>query len=166
MNPSILVAGVGNIFLGDDAFGVEVVQRLVQRPLPEHVRVMDFGIRSYDLAYALMEPWKLAILVDAVSCGEPPGTLYTIQPELPSAVPATVNVDAHSMDPASVLQIVAALGGSIGRMLVVGCEPDEVHADTGALGLSDAVAAAVDEAVRLIEELIERELNHGSATAA
>jgi hydrogenase maturation protease len=164
MNPSILVAGVGNIFLGDDAFGVEVVQRIARRPLPEHVRVMDFGIRSYDLAYALMEPWNLTILVDAVSRGEAPGTLYAIQPELPSEEPASIDIDAHSMNPVSVIQLVRALGGNVGRMVVVGCEPQNVDADeAGALGLSEAVEAAVDGAIRLIEELI---VNNTAATAA
>ena len=82
-NGLILVAGVGNIFLGDDAFGVEVVQRLADRAMPPNVRVVDFGIRSYDLAYALMDPWELVILVDAVPGGDEPGTVYLIEPDLP-----------------------------------------------------------------------------------
>jgi hydrogenase maturation protease len=164
MNHSILVAGVGNIFLGDDAFGVEVVQRLARRRLPEDVRVIDFGIRSYDLAYALMEPWKLTILVDAIARGEAPGTLYTIEPELPSAASGSVNIDAHSMNPVSVLQLVSALGGKVGRMLVIGCEPEKIDVDeSGALGLSRAVEDAVGAAVRVIEELI---MQHTAATAA
>ena len=164
MNPSVLVAGVGNIFLGDDAFGVEVVQRLAQRELPSHVRVVDFGIRSYDLAYALMEPWKLTIMVDAVARGEAPGTLYTIEPELPPAEAAAVNVDAHSMNPVSVLQLVGALGGKVGRMLVIGCEPEKIDMDeSGMIGLSKPVLAAVEEAVRRIEELIR---NPAASTAA
>lgn len=162
MNPSVLVAGVGNIFLGDDAFGVEVVQRLAQRELPAHVRVIDFGIRSYDLAYALMEPWELTILVDAVARGEAPGTLCTIEPELPPAEAPAFNVDAHSMDPVSVLQLVSALGGKVGRMLVIGCEPEKIDMDeSGTTGLSTPVLAAVEEAIPLIEKLIR-----DSATAA
>jgi hydrogenase maturation protease len=80
MKGKLLVAGIGNIFLGDDAFGVEVVKRLAQRPLPEGVRVVDFGIRSYDLAYALMDDWDLAILVDALPRGGEAGTVYTVEP--------------------------------------------------------------------------------------
>jgi hydrogenase maturation protease len=83
LQPTVLVAGVGNIFLGDDAFGVEVVERLAQRALPPDVRVVDYGVRSYDLAYALMEPWDLVILADAVPGAGPPGTIYTIEPQLP-----------------------------------------------------------------------------------
>jgi hydrogenase maturation protease len=153
----VLVAGVGNIFLGDDAFGVEVVQKLAQRSLPDHVRVVDFGIRSYDLAYALMEPWELVILVDAVPMGDRPGTIYTIEPDLPAegAAPATGGFDAHTMNPVSVLQMVSALGGKPSRMLVVGCEPANVEADmAGQMGLSAPVQNAVEEAVRTIEEII------------
>lgn len=179
MNPTILIAGIGNIFLGDDAFGVEVVQRLARRNLPEHVRVMDCGIRSYDLAYALMEPWELAILVDAVPRGAAPGTLYTIEPELPTTSAAAFNLDAHSMNPVSVLQLVSALqpraaengqrgdpamDGKVGRMLIVGCEPEKIDMDeAGSMGLSKPVQAAVEEAVRLIEKLIQE--NAASAAA-
>ena len=114
-NGKVLVAGVGNIFLGDDAFGVEVVQRLASRALPEHVSVVDFGIRSYDLAYALMEPWELVILVDAVSRGEEPGTVYLIEPELPQPgeSPDESAFDAHSMNPVSVLQLVEQTGRQV-----------------------------------------------------
>ncbi len=154
MNGKALVAGIGNIFLGDDAFGVEVVNRLTQRGLPGKVCVADFGIRSYDLAYALMEDWDLVILVDALPRGGQPGTLYRFEPELPKEA-AAANIDAHSMDPVAVLQMVSALGGQVGRILVVGCEPSTVEADVeGNMGLSDPVAAAVDEAVRMIEEMV------------
>jgi len=153
----ILIAGVGNIFLGDDAFGVEVVQRLANRALPGNVRVIDFGIRSYDLAYALMEPWELVILVDALPRGGEPGTVYTIEPQLPRSVdpPTSIAVDAHSMNPVTVLQLVRNLEGKAGPLLVVGCEPSTVEADEGGqMGLSNPVRAAVDEAVRMIEEII------------
>jgi hydrogenase maturation protease len=155
-NGLILVAGIGNIFLGDDAFGVEVVQRLAARAVPPNVRVVDFGIRSYDLAYALMDPWELVILVDAVPVGDAPGTVYLIEPELPSAgVPPDFGFDAHSMNPVAVLQLANTLGGKVSRVMVVGCEPSTVDADAnGETGLSKPVEAAVDEAIRMIEELI------------
>jgi hydrogenase maturation protease len=156
-NGQILVAGVGNIFFGDDAFGVEVVQQLAQRTLPPYARVVDFGIRSYDLAYALMEPWELVILVDAVPRGGQPGTVYVIEPALPQPgeTPAASGFDGHSMNPVSVLQLVNDLGGKVGRLLVVGCEPATVEADeSGQIGLSKPVQAAVEEAVHIIEELI------------
>ena len=157
--PKILVAAVGNIFLGDDAFGVEVAKRLSQRALPEGVKVVDFGIRSYDLAYALMDEdaWDLVILVDALSRGSMPGTLYALEPELPEGGETPAEFDAHTMNPVGVLQLVAALGGQPGRMLVLGCEPATVEPDLeGNIGLSPAVEAAADEAVGMIEELINR----------
>jgi hydrogenase maturation protease len=157
MNGKVLVAGVGNIFLGDDAFGVEVVQRLAGHRLPDNVQVADYGIRSYDLAYALMEPWELVILVDAVARGDAPGTVYTIEPELPQDGESSVEsgFDAHSMNPESVLRLVGKLGGKAGRILVVGCEPASVEAEeSGQIGLSEPVQAAVDEAIRMIEELL------------
>ncbi len=154
----ILVAGVGNIFLGDDAFGVEVVQRLATRELPSNVRVTDFGIRSYDLAYALMEPWELVILVDAVPLNDVPGTVFLIEPELPKpGERPSAGFDGHTMNPVSVLQLVSSLGGKVGRMLVVGCQPAGVEADEdGQMGLSAPVEAAVYEAIRMIEEIIAR----------
>jgi len=160
---SILVAGVGNIFFGDDAFGVEVARRLAARPLPPHVRVVDFGIRGYDLAYALMDRPDLTLLVDAVALGGSPGTLYTMEAtldgdeELPPAA-----VEAHSLHPASVLRLVRAMGGDPARVLVIGCEPGAVEPD-GGMGLSAPVEAAVDEAVSMIESLIERESGRGNA---
>ncbi len=155
MKPRLLVAGVGNIFLGDDAFGVEVVNRLMLRPQIDGVTVKDFGIRSYDLAYALMDDWDQVILVDALPRGGEPGTLYTLEPELPQDGEVPPALDAHSMNPVAVLQLVGALGGRVRRMLVVGCEPATIEPDQdGNMGLSSPVNAAVDEAVRMVEELI------------
>lgn len=152
--PRVLVACVGNIFLGDDAFGVRVAERLATLKLPEGVAVKDFGIRGYDLAYALMEDWELVILVDAVQRGGVPGTVYVIEPE-PGAMDAAPAVDPHTMNPAAVLQMVSALGGSVRRMIVVGCEPATIDADEeGGMELSAPVRAAVDEAVSVIQKLI------------
>ena len=165
MRGEVLVAGIGNIFLGDDAFGVEVLKRFTQRPLPDKVRAVDFGIRSYDLAYALMDDWDLAILVDALPRGGLPGTLYTFEPELPDGNERPAAFDPHSMNPVGVLQLVNALGGKLGRLLVVGCEPASVEPDPeGNTGLSAPVEAAIHEAVRIIEELIARA--RSGATAA
>jgi len=155
MKGKILVAGIGNIFLGDDAFGVEVVNRLRARSLPDHVSLVDFGIRSYDLAYALMNDWDLVILIDALPRGGAPGTVYTIEPELPERNDREGAVDAHTMNPVSVLELVEALGGRIGRLLVVGCEPETLEPDQqGNMGLSRPVSVAVNEALRAVEELI------------
>lgn len=152
----ILIACVGNIFLGDDAFGVEVARRFESRSLPEGVRVFDFGIRSYDLAYAFIDHWDLIILVDAVPRGGQPGTVYVIEPDLPGAPPSqgAMQFDAHTMNPVAVLQMVAILGGKANRLLIVGCEPSVTNPEDVGMGLSAPVSAAVDEAVRVIEELI------------
>ena len=154
MSDRILVAGIGNIFLGDDAFGVEVVRRLAGAQLPDGVSVMDFGIRAYDLAFALMNEWDLTILVDALPRGGKPGTLYVMEPESPK--PDDQNaLDAHSMNPVQVLQLVGAWGGKVGRLLIVGCEPATVEANPeGRMGLSAPVETALDEAVRIIEGLV------------
>ena len=153
MNNRILVACIGNMFLGDDAFGVEMAKRLAQHPLPDGVTVVDFGIRSYDLAYALMRNWELVILVDALPQGGQPGTLYVLEPELGDAAP--VSLDAHTMNPASVLQLVQGLGGEVGRVLLVGCEPQSLEPnDNGNIGLSPAVTHALDEAIHMIDKLI------------
>ena len=166
MKGNLLVAGIGNIFLGDDAFGVEVANRLAQRSQPTGVRVVDYGIRSYDLAYALMEEWDLVILVDALPRGGDPGTLYVLEPQLPEGDEVRPSVDAHTMNPVAVLQLVSALGGKVGRMLVVGCEPAGIEPDEqGNMGLSEPVSAAVEEAVRMVEELITRARSEATAYA-
>jgi hydrogenase maturation protease len=161
VTPRILVACVGNIFLGDDAFGVEVAQRLARRTLPDAVRVVDFGIRGFDLAYALMDDYEAVILVDAVPRGDAPGTLYTIEPDLDSidrAAAGDAMVETHGMNPMKVLAMVKAMGGERKRVLVVGCEPTAADADEDEqrMGLSEPVAAAIDEAVRMIESLIDK----------
>lgn len=149
----ILVAGVGNIFFGDDSFGVEVARRLTQRELPPNVTVKDFGIRGFDLAYALMEH-PVAIVVDAAPRGGAPGTLYLMEVEAPDAG-ATI-VETHGMDPVKVLRLVAALGGKAGRVFVVGCEPARAEMDHPGETLSAPVAAAVDGAVDMVLSLISR----------
>jgi hydrogenase maturation protease len=157
--PTILVAGIGNIFMGDDAFGVEVARQLAQRQLPREVRVGDFGIRGFDLAYALQNGYETTILVDAYPHGDQPGTLYVVEPDL-AAVGADQaegsDVDAHSMDPVKILRLAATMGGGLKRVLLVGCEPATLGPDEGLMGLSDPVAAAVSEAVDLVESVIKR----------
>ena len=154
--PKILVAGIGNIFLGDDGFGVEVIRRLAN--LPEGVAVRDFGIRSYDLAYALLDDYDIIVLVDAAPRGDVPGTLYMIEPEIPddAAIPA---VDAHAMNPVSVLRMAKSMGPVSSRILLVACEPETLGGDGGHMGLSAVVTAAVDEAARLIEKLVKKALS-------
>jgi len=154
----ILVAGVGNIFLGDDDFGVEVIQRLAQRPQPEGVRITDFGIRSFDLAYALLDGYDATLLIDTLSRGELPGTLYVLEPDLSLlGEPAPDAIEAHSLEPVKVLQLVQALGGQPKRLLVLGCEPASFGPDAqGQIGLSQALQAALEPAVAMAEELIGR----------
>ncbi len=150
MTGRTLVAGVGNIFLGDDGFGVEVVRRMAGDTFPNGVKVADFGIRGVHLAYELLEDYQTTILVDATQRGGAPGTVYVIEPDLES-IPAGVVMDAHSLDPATVFGMLRALGGSPQDVLVVGCEPATI--DDG-MGLSDVVERAVDEAVRIVRELV------------
>ena len=164
MNDSrILIAGIGNIFLGDDAFGVEVVQRLSQRLLPANVRVADFGIRGLDLAYAMLYgEHQVTILVDAAARGGTPGTVYLIEPEQDSPADDCDQqevVNAHGMNPMAVLRVVKSMGGSNKRTFVVGCEPMTFGPEEGAMGLSEPVAAGVGEAVYLIESVIDKILS-------
>jgi hydrogenase maturation protease len=153
---SVLVAGIGNVFLADDGFGVEVVRRLAQRELEPGVRVADFGIRGMDLAYELQEDYDAAVLVDAVPRGGPPGSLYVIEPD---GGATAGSVDAHAMDPVRVLALARAMGSPPPRVLVVGCEPAvRLGADATdeelAMELSAPVGAALDRAVELVEEVI------------
>jgi hydrogenase maturation protease len=153
----ILIAGIGNLFLADDAFGVEVAQRLLRREQPDGVRVVDFGIRGVDLAYALLDEPDAVILVDALRRGGQPGTLYVLEPEpAASGDPADAGLlaEPHHLDPARVLRLVAALDGRVRRLLVVGCEPARADGDEEMeMGLSAPVQAVVEEAVLLVESL-------------
>lgn len=150
----VLVAGIGNIFLGDDAFGVEVATRLAASELPPEVSVRDFGIRGVHLAYELLDgAYDLTILVDASPRGGTPGTVYLIEPEFDGDATA----DAHSMTPGAVFAMLRAIGGNPGRVLIVGCEPAAVEEG---IGLSAPVEAAVQEAVALVRELIAKEVEY------
>jgi hydrogenase maturation protease len=166
----ILVAGIGNIFFGDDGFGCEVVRRLAERELLEGVEVVDFGIRGMDLAYALMDPYEAVVFVDAVPRGEEPGTVYLIEAEVPEE--GEVALDTHGMDPVYVIRLARVLGANIPRTLVVGCEPQNIPGRMGGspethqpqphphddmlMELSEPVQRAVDEAVKLVVSVVEK----------
>ena len=150
----ILVAGIGNVFLGDDGFVVALAERLAARTLPPGVEVVDYGIRGMDLAYALGEGWDAAVLLDAAPTGEPPGTLSGIAPELDGVEPS---IDAHGMDPVKVLGLARALGGPLPRTLVVACAPAQVMSgeeDEVVAELSPPVRGALDAGVELVESLL------------
>jgi hydrogenase maturation protease len=157
MKSRILVAGIGNIFHGDDAFGVRVVQMLAQRGTPEHVLVLDIGIRAIDLAFALLEPYDLVILIDAVQRGRQPGTVYTIQIEphdIPDPCSDGVVVNSHSLDSVRVLALAKSMGAQLGTILLVGCEPAILDgSDTGRIGLSETVEASIKLAIETVENL-------------
>src|SRR5579863_9895138 len=155
----VLVAGIGNIFLADDGFGVEVAQRLASTQFPSGVRVADFGIRGFDLAYALMEGYETTILVDAYPGEGEPGTLFVVEPDLdelnsPNARPGAI--EPHGMNPEAVLRMAKSMGGELKRVLLVGCVPATLGPEEGQMGLSEPVAAAVDEAAKLVESLVTR----------
>lgn len=164
MTGKVLVAGVGNIFLSDDGFGVEVINQLTSRVaaestvLPDDVELLDVGIRGMHLAYQLLDGYRALVLVDATQRGGEPGTLYLLEHDM-NAPAESEGFDAHGMDPGSVLAQLGELsravsGGSalpLDRVLVVGCEPAQL--DEG-MGLSPPVAAAVDAAVRTVTEIV------------
>lgn len=159
--PRILVAGIGNVFLGDDGFGVEVVGRLSRRALPACVRVVDFGIRGIDLAFA-MERCDAAILVDATARGGAPGTLYVIEPEV-GATPEPL-LSPHALTPDRVLAMIPREARPH-TVRVVGCEPQSFGDEDDPVGLSAPVSAAVDEAANMVEALVRDILASASASA-
>jgi hydrogenase maturation protease len=158
--PAILIAGIGNIFLGDDGFGVEVARRMLTRPWPAAVRVIDFGIRGFDLSYALQDGYETTILVDAYPHGQEPGTVSVVEPDLEdlAATPGDF-MQPHGMNPMNVLRMAKIMNGSIKRVLLVGCEPETLGGDEGYMGLSEAVESAVDTAVDKIEAIVNRILD-------
>jgi hydrogenase maturation protease len=158
MSARVLVAGIGNVFLGDDGFGPEVARRLAAVPLPDDVAVLDVGIRALHLAFALLDAPRLLVLVDAVSRGEPPGTLFLIEPR-PSQHPTDSVPDAHGMTLDTVLAAVRNLGGELPPTRLVGCEPAFVGER---MGLSPAVEEALPRAVEMVRRAITEEPNHES----
>ena len=165
MTRRLLIAGVGNIFLGDDGFGVEVARRLADVELPDWAHVVDYGIRGMHLAYDLANGYEAMILVDATPRGGAPGTIYVIEPDLTAGIRDTADgegtaepdpasyplFNAHGMQPDVVFSMLAMLDAGAREVLVVGCEPASV--DYG-IGLSAPVADAVDEAVRVVLDLV------------
>ena len=155
LEKQILIAGVGNAWLRDDAFGAEVARRLAERELPSGVSVMDVGTSGLDLAYEVMRGYSALVIVDVSKQGGEPGTLYVIDVE-PDDVPAQIEdgeaIDPHSMDPMSMLRFVRVIGGWPGRVQVIACEPEIVD-DVG-LGLTPAVEASVERAIALVLETV------------
>jgi hydrogenase maturation protease len=149
MTARILVAGIGNIFLGDDGFGSEVVRNAEIPQDDSGVRVIDYGIRGMHLAYDLLEEWDTLVLVDAVPSRGSPGTLHVFQADCEDD--AEPGLDAHSMDPAAVFASLRALGGSPPYTVVVGCEAGSVEEG---MGLTEPVAKAVPRAARAVEEIV------------
>ncbi|HEV3085679.1 MAG TPA: hydrogenase maturation protease [Candidatus Elarobacter sp.] len=147
----ILVAGVGNVFFGDDGFGPELAQRLALHPLP-YVKIEDFGIRGLHLAYELLNGYDHAILIDAVPRGQAAGTLYVIEPERDVAVTVP---DAHRMDLGNVFASLKMLGGEPPPVTLVGCEPETTEPG---MGLSPAVEAALEGGAALVRRLIDQQL--------
>jgi hydrogenase maturation protease len=151
----VLVAGIGNIFLGDDGFGVEVVRRLAELPAIPDVIIADIGIRTLHLSYALLDRPGLLLVVDAVSRGEPPGTLYVLDGTSSTTGDGQAIPDAHGMNLQTVMNAVASLGGQPPPLRIVGCEPAFMGER---MGLSRTVKAAVPRAVELVQREIDREL--------
>jgi len=160
VKPQILVAGIGNIFHGDDGFGVEVARRLMNRGLPAAARVVDFGVRGLDLVYAMQDGYETTILIDAFPHGQPPGTVSLVKPDTEGIAATPGNfVEPHSMNPMNVLRMAKAMNGSLNHVLLVGCEPATLGGEEGCMGLSEPVEQAIEKAVNATEALVKRILN-------
>ena len=151
----VLLAGIGNIFCGDDAFGCEVVKRLKQAGLPEEATITDFGIRSVDLAYALTDGYDAVVLVDAIPNAGQPGMVYLIEPDLNRLDDGNdPGLSAHGMNPLTALRMAQRAGGVKGKLLLVGCEPSVLDDPDGSMELSEPVRDAVPRAVEMIRSLV------------
>ena len=152
----ILVAAVGNLWLGDDGFAGEVAKRLRERELSDDVAVADFGTGGLDLAYEVMRGYDALVLVDVSRRGGEPGTLYVMEVDpatIETGIEDGAQIDPHGMDPETVLRFVKATGGWPGQVVVIACEPEQVE-EVG-IGLTSSVAAAVDDAVALVVQTVE-----------
>jgi hydrogenase maturation protease len=147
-----LIAGLGNIFHGDDGVGVAVAAVLTQRQLPDGATARDFGIRGVHLAYELLDGYDLVVIIDAVQRGAAPGTVHVIEHVVGTPIEGDVLMDAHDMAPDEVLALVPKLGGTLDRVVIVGCEIETL--DPG-MGLSPAVQGCVDEAADTVLDIVE-----------
>lgn len=150
----ILVAGVGNIFLGDDAFGSHVARRMIECFRASNVRIIDFGIRGLGLAYALTEGYDASIIVDTFARGAEAGTIYVVEPDASEIDRAAERIEAHAMDPVRILALARSMGAELRNVRIVGCEPATFEPNEG-MDLSPHVAAAVEPAIQIIQSLIE-----------
>jgi hydrogenase maturation protease len=151
----ILVAGIGNIFFGDDAFGCEVAAELAKRPLPDGVKVVDFGIRGYDLAFAIMDGYDATILIDAAPRGEKPGTVYLLELD-PNKIDNREDElpNAHNLTPVRVLQLLRSFGGKVKNLYLVGCEPAKTDTEGDEMGLSEEVRVVLPRAMEMVESFV------------
>ena len=148
----ILIGGIGNIFEGDDAFGVEVVRHLSIKALPQDVDLIDFGIRGVDLAYALTSGYDMVVLLDAAPCGEAPGTVSVVEPRRGKSEQIMV---AHNLDPASVMRLISNAENACEKIVLVLCEPQTLGGEDGVMGLSPPVAAAIGPASAAVERIVQ-----------
>ena len=154
MSDRIWIVGVGNVFLGDDGFGLAVIDRLRREAIPAGVHVEDYGIRATHLAYALLDPPELLVIADATSQGSEPGTVFLLEPDTDAATSSVAN--AHAMDLGLVFQTAKELGAELPRIRIVGCEPAFLGER---MGLSDPVEGAIETAKSLILDLVRSELS-------
>jgi hydrogenase maturation protease len=148
-----LVAGIGNIFLSDDGFGVEVVRRLAAVPVPAGVTIADFGIRGMHLAYEILDgAYDRVILVDALAHGGTPGSIELLEVDHDDPGIDAAAANGHDMHPAAVLAFLKSIGGAPPPITVVGCQPASLDEE---MGLTDAVAASIDEAMQAVLELVQ-----------
>lgn len=162
MTARVLIAGIGNIFLSDDGFGVEVARRLLQGEMPRDVEVVDIGIRGMHLAYQLLDGYEALLLIDAAPRGGRPGDLYLIEPDL-AAIPEDDGalLNAHGMEPDAVLALIKTMARDqseplIERVLLIACEPQTIEEG---MGLSPPVAAAIEGALTMVERVLAHELS-------
>lgn len=161
----ILVAGIGNIFLGDDAFGVEVAKALARTRLPSAAVVKDYGIRGLDLAYSLLNPWRAVILIDAIARGGAPGEIYVLQPDNDPDLAS--GFDPHGMHPVQVLAMARTIGEITAPIYIVGCEPQSLGAELeGRMGLSPVVQNSIVKAVAVVNQLLTQILQGEIQTTA
>jgi hydrogenase maturation protease len=155
---SVLVAGIGNIFLGDDAFGCVVANRLKEGSYPPEVNIIDFGIRGFDLSFALLRNYDFVILLDALAHSGPCGTLRVLDISASlanSTLPKSNTPEPHGMIPTRALELARNLGARFGQVLLIGCRPETLlPSETGDFTLSPSVAAAVDPAIKLVESML------------
>jgi hydrogenase maturation protease len=151
---AVLVLGIGNVLWADEGFGVRCVEDMAERyRFPAHVRLLDGGTQGLYLLPFLEEADAL-IVFDAVDYGLAPGEMKIVEGDEVPAFLGAKKMSLHQTGFQDVIATARLMGYCPERLLLIGCQPEELE-DFGG-GLRDVVAARIDPAIAIALDQLAR----------